>query len=388
MVNTDYMYEDKQKLAFIIRDNQVYLTKRDLAVLEIKNGVFLPWKEPPKNGPLHGIGGVVDEEGNYVDLSACLACGETRDRFRGSYPFDASTIKKVDETIVYLGLFHKQWGHFLVDFVPRIWFFLYNNVSYRIAYTSDSGDISGNYLRLLELAGIDITKLVRIDEPTSYNKIIIPEMSYVSGGYYTKEFISIYEAIKKNSVPVNADYFDKIYLSRRHIKWYKTKEIGEKGIENAFNLNEFKSLFLEELNLDQQIFYLSHASQIAALSGTLCHNMLFTSKSSAFIILNKTKRINEHQILINQANRNSVTYVDVYKEPYRKYPLSYGSGPFWVTNTTNEFSKYFNDHGLKLIKDSRTRVAIDFIKYTFLCWVISIKKVLLRVKLIENIVHK
>lgn len=385
MVNTTYMCACLEKEELIRRNAVSFFSDKPLNAIEVPNGLFLSWKNPEKNGPLHGVGGVLDENGDYVDASASIAYGDTSDRFNGTYPVDEKKVTYCDETVIYLGLFHKQWGHFLVDFVPRLWYFVDANVPNKIVYTSNGSEIGGSYLRLLQLAGIDDSKLLRIDKPTRFRKIIIPELSYISGGYYTKEFQGIYQTVQKNIGQLSDKPLDNVYLSRRHIKWYKSKDIGEKGIEKAFNDNGYISLFMEELTLDQQIFYVSHAKGVAAMSGTLCHNILFGSKETELIIINKTKRINGHQILINQMLGNLVTYVDVYKEPYKKFPISYGSGPFWVTSRSQELKRFMKDKGYSFKEDSLITLCIDFMKYSFLCATTRVKKNLINIETVKKL---
>ena len=376
MVDTSYIRDSEYKSDFLELISRDYLVERKLKVEEVESGIFLPRKKSPPNGPLHGIGGIVDKSGNYVKLSACIALGKTKDRFNGSYSFDSHKIKEYDENVIYLGFFHKQWGHFLVDFVPRLWYFLYHKNSYKIVYTSDSGEIAGNYLRFLQLIGIDENRLLLVTVPTRYRKIIIPEASYLCGGYYTKEFREIFNVVS-NNININCVPYNKVYLSRRRFKWYKCKEVGEKGIEDAFNKNGFVSLFMEELSLDQQIYYINNATTVAALSGTLCHNILFANEKTNLVIINKTKKINEHQVIINQVQNNKVTYIDAYREPFEKYPLSYGRGPFWISNSTKEFSAFFTDNSMDYVKDSFVLNWGCFFVYILLCLMTSLKKAIL-----------
>ena len=82
------------------------------------------------------------------------------------------------------------------------------------------------------------------------------------------------------------------------------------------------------------------------MNGTPCHNALFAGKDTEFLIINKTHLLNTHQALISQMLKNKVIYIDVYNEPVKRYPLSYGDGPFLVD--ANALAPYFNEHDMSL----------------------------------------
>ena len=105
---------------------------------------------------------------------------------------------------------------------------------------------------------------------------------------------------------------------------------------------------------------------MAALSGTLCHNLLFADRDVQMIILNKTHFINTHQVLINQVVGADVYYVDIYKEPYKRFPLSYGGGPFLLVNN-KELGSWFEEKQYVYTKDKVGVKLQNRIKYLHLC---------------------
>ena len=50
-------------------------------------------------------------------------------------------------------------------------------------------------------------------------------------------------------------------------------EIGEHEIEELFRVNGFTVFAPEQLTVTEQIFYFSTAKEIAAISGTISHNI-------------------------------------------------------------------------------------------------------------------
>ena len=90
------------------------------AVWKGANATILPLRTAD-NFDWTGKGGVVDETGQYVDLSA------TYSFVNGAYPFESPEYR--NERVVYCGYLVSHWGHFLVDAVNRLWYFLENGAA-------------------------------------------------------------------------------------------------------------------------------------------------------------------------------------------------------------------------------------------------------------------
>lgn len=342
-----------------------YLRKSSLEVTVIDNGVVLPLKKSPPGGPLMGYGGVIDKNREYVMMSAQIGKGDTADRFIGAYEYDTTDECYSDETVIYIGAFPDHWGHFIVDMSYRFWYFIKNQNDYKIVYCSEEKEIYGVYLEFFNLLGIDKSRLVRVSKPTRYKNIIIPEPAYMACDYYTLDFRSVYEKLISEVEKEIFTAYDKIYMSRGHFKDANKKEVGESDVEKAFLDNGFKVLYMEELSLKEQIFYISHAKVVAALSGTLCHNIIFAKKDTELLILNKTNIINTHQVLINKMCDIDVKYIDVYHEPYKRFPVSYGGGPFWIN--ANSLKAFFNDNNMTFTYVGVKKRLLYFLKYTSMC---------------------
>ena len=127
-----------------------FLRSDKLQVITIKNGLILPAHE--NSSKLWADGGVIDEKGNFVELSGNGYI------FGGKYDYDEAEVKYVDEEVVFFGPFIKHWGHFICDQIGRLWYIKNNPQKYKIAYCGwnwrqGPGDLDGNYLELLELLG-------------------------------------------------------------------------------------------------------------------------------------------------------------------------------------------------------------------------------------------
>lgn len=347
---TDFKYmDDFMKNQYMELADINYELDKKLEVKHIKNGTILPVIK--EKNILFGKGGVIDEKGNYVEISAQKAHNMIQ-RVNGKY--DSVSEEKIDCTVIYMNFFYKHWGHFIIDVIPRMWYLL-ENTTLPIVFTvkKDSNEtISGNYLEFLKLFGIDEKRIMVINKPTTFTEVIIPEMSLYPGKYYTKEYVKIFDKITQNIQP-NEKLPEKLYLSRSQLGFAKRKEVGEKDIEKFFNENGYISISPEKLSLKEQIEYIKSAKEIVAVSGTLPHNMLFGQEGKNWIIVNKTYRINRHQALINQMKNVNVTYLDLH---ISLLPILYGPGPFIMTLNENA-ERFAMDNGYKIEISKRQKNA-------------------------------
>lgn len=160
----DYQYLRPQKAQWL---REMYAEPFDLdKKLDIWRGInatILPLREEGRGPYRFGLGGVVDENGDAVALSAI----ETR--VGAGYPFENSTYR--DEKVVYCGYLINHWGHFLAESVSRLWFALESKeeVDKYVFYLQENEqrEIKGNFREFLELIGIwDKTEFINTQLPT------------------------------------------------------------------------------------------------------------------------------------------------------------------------------------------------------------------------------
>ena len=120
MYSIDYQYLRPKKAEALKAwyDEPLAVTENP-AVWRGKNATILPLRRQAEDNLLFGRGGVVDENGEYVPLSGI----EGRVQF--AYPAEKKEYR--DETVVYCGYLVNHWGHFLIEGVTRLWYFLEND---------------------------------------------------------------------------------------------------------------------------------------------------------------------------------------------------------------------------------------------------------------------
>lgn len=315
----------KRKEIYNEYSNKSYFSSKELSVCEVVNGTVLPAKDDVSSNPkLWAIGGVIDENGKFIDKS------NSSYLFGGNYEYNENFVDYYDEEVIFMGPFIKHWGHFICDQISRLWYILDHPSKYKIVYCGWNwnyglSDISENYLELLELLGIQKEQLINIQKPTQFKKVIIPDFSFVSREYYTKEFLDMVNIIVQNAQLDISDFPKNIYFTRLSLQNANDKERGESQIVEYLKKKDFVIVSPEKLSFKEQVFYLNHCENVCMISGSISHNLLFALANNHMIILNKMDRINHYQMLIDHITNANVIYIDVYK---KVFDVLFGMGPF------------------------------------------------------------
>ena len=333
-MEVDYSYVRPLKAKSLEQWHEEIIKRDSLDAKEFQNATILPLCRFQGDNLLFGRGGVVDCENNYIESSSINK--------RVQYAYETDCVEYRDETVVYCGYLVNQWGHFLVEGVARLWYYLKDDTSVDkyvfFVEKNNNRAVVGNYKEFFELLGI-WDRLEIINTPVKYKKVIIPELGYCWKTYYSEEYKSIFSCVRKNAIE-SAGWIpsDKIFLSRSKLKSAKSKELGLDMLDDFFQKNGYEILFPERLSLSELIYKLNHAERIASLSGSLPHNLLFAEDKKDLLIIERNVLNNEIQADINQIKDLNVIYVDA-NLPI--YSINLGWGPFIMayTGPLEKFSK-------------------------------------------------
>lgn len=361
--NLDYIKNQrgKDEIKKFIKN---YHRESALEVLYVENGIILPQKEADKRvypNTWMGLGGVLDAAGNFIKMSGIKAIYADDFVFGGKYDYDE--LEECDETILYMGAFQPQWGHFLIEYCTRLWYSVRSDNKYKIAYCGfacEQGEMPKSFRDFLRLLGIGREMLVDIRKPTKYAKIIIPEQSFLRNQYYTAEYEFIVDTIYNNLDIKDMVPYDKIYFSRNlYIKnTNTTKELGEQEIQDTFQKNGYKILAPETLSVEEQIFYVRNCKEFAAILGSTSDNAVFAGKKTKKIYVRKAFEAIPETFQIEQmTDAQSVTFIDCYYEPYKHFPKSYGGGPHFI-GVTKELNLFLKKNNMKQLNGSIYKMAL------------------------------
>lgn len=337
----DYVYPSKAKA---IAEAGERFRKVDSAIVETyDNAIILPAVKFNDYDVSHGRGGVIDEKGNYVELSKQKA------RVQGYYdPYKYGT-EDSSETVVYCGFFNKAWGHYITESISRLWYALKNDESVDAYVFFDVLDgnkhFSGNYLELLKLLGI-ADKVKIINRPTKFNKVIIPEEGFVYNDHYTQKFIDFFQFINKKGLDLyNGEKYEKVFFSKRKLIISAESNLNEKFLDNYFKKNGYKVFYPEQLSLIDTIGILQNAECFAGIASSLLHNQLFGTHQQTTICIEKQAFYNPYQVMVAKITDCKTVFIDACRSVF-----AVGSaGPF-IFDYTSFLDQYAKDNQMILGK--------------------------------------
>ncbi len=339
-MNFDYLRPGK---AALMREsaNCQRSSKKQLSHRTYNNATVLPTWRGASNQPSL-VSGVVDEKGHIVT----------------EYKLD-NVIEKVDipdedviyreETVVFCGLFHGQWGHFLADDISRLWYFIENDEhvdSYVFSVQRDnSSALQDNYLEFFKLLHIE-HKIVFINKPTKFKRVIIPDKNIDCnpGEDYSEATLKrLIDLVIKNALEESnrPTIHEKVFLSRSHFGRSVATEPGIEMLDHYFSKNDYHIVHPQEVSLSDLIWILNNASEIATFCGSIAHNLIFARDGSRVINVERRSRPELRRVARHCFKKFQVTYIDAH---YAIYPVHYGGGPFLIAYT-EQFRRFSADNG-------------------------------------------
>lgn len=334
MSTVDYRYLRPRKAAALKRWHDANLEIRnDLEVWHGDHATVLPLRKDP--ALQFGRGGVVDAQGDYLAMSGIPG--------RIDYGYAVENAEFKDLKVVYCGYMINHWGHFLIEAVCRLWYFLENDptIDQYVFFLdeNENREIKGNYREFLKLLGI-WDKVVFISKPTTYREVLVPELSLKCRTYYSPKYREMFDIIADNAIPDPSwQPLEKIYYSRSQLSKGIPFEFGFDMLDDFYAKNGYTILYPEKVPLGQMIFYIRNAKVVASLSGTLPHNMLFARNGQRVEILERCVINIDNQVDVNQIRELDVVNIDA-NIPI--YTINF-VGPF-IMGYTPELQRFAKDN--------------------------------------------
>ncbi len=352
------MFAEDEQITYRINDN--------LSVISINNGIIHPL-EISETGESENcqFGGVTDSDLHFIPLSATI-------RTYGRYSHTAAgprwyvganpnvqlkEIEFCDEDVVFLGPLSKHYGHFILEGLARLWFYLdSNNSGYKAAYLSEPG--MDRFNDVFTFFGIPPENIIRIIKPTAFRTVIVPEQSMRIQSSYHQNYKDTIDRIKQRIPPAG---IKKVYFSKemRH----NNRGMGEKIIEDVFVKNGFTIVYPERLSMFDTIAVMKGCETFAASSGTNAHNAIFLNDSATVICLNRSPHLHYVQSMIDRMKNLNSIYVDA---NVSLLPVNWSVGPFLFgpTRYLISFFNYFKfEYDEQSLYDEFPKYLIEFLKY-------------------------
>ncbi len=358
MTNLDYLYnKEAVKLFFNIER----FVDDKLGYQIIEQGTILPHEkiidgQRTKDG--WGYGGIIDKNNKGI-ASSLVHLGA------GSF-YIPEEVQHNSETVIYLGMFAKTWGHCITDNINRLWFLksdyfknqFKNCPLVYLLCTKDSVfslESHKSFRRLLEILEIDISKLKLIKQPTQFEKIILPSQSFYlhwkDGRQFTKEYREMISCVRnfalKNRTPTSTK---KIYY------FHGARQFGEQYLAEYFRSKGYEIIRPERLTLDEQLNLLINAESFASTIGSCSHNSVFLRNGTETILIPRaSEAANGYQMTLDRVNPLNINYVD------STLSLFYRGNAAYCYIISEQLKKFFGDK-FDGYKEEDFKIFLEYVK--------------------------
>ena len=366
-----------------------YFSNRRLNVREVERGIFLPiqkkFLEIDTSGKTDNAyrtrGGICDE--NFTFIAGHQSFSPTKQPLDSRHVSDSYTVEReeivyIDETVLYAGVLTEHPGHLIVEcFADRLWWLAQNpDTDIKVAAETIwekngwATDTLSFVRQLLDAFGISQDRLIFIDKPTQFRKIIVPDQSAIPMNYcfpyeFTKEYILPFRHITKQLTPGK---YKKIYFTKS--KTLKSNTVGEKFFIDFFEKKGFTIIHPEDYTMKEKAEMMYGAEEVVTIDGTSSLFTVFCKPTVRLTILARRKDFwDMPQQLINEAVgikefylvNVSGNFLDSFSE---NIFMNYATG-MTVACVTREFKDYvknvYNEEIGITTEESLKNISWDFL---------------------------
>ncbi len=273
-------------------------------VFEVQNGIVLPCKGTS--------GGVCDSEFNFKGgLFREYRNPPGWGGIGSAYTVDKSSLKSIDEIVVFGGVLLPHFGHMILDSLTRLWWHVENpNSKLRFVFVLNVWGWKDYLWEFFDLLGIARERILFIEQPTQFAKIIVPEEAAHSWVGYTDKWECVYNFIVKNVLAhcSGETLPKKIYISKSNYNSGGSLSINESYYEEWYRQHGYEVIIPELLPLYKQIALVANAEAIATTLGTTSHFNLFAKPNTRIDIITRV----DHQTIRPQCLINQMKQADYY----------------------------------------------------------------------------
>ncbi len=339
------------------------LTSQQPSVKTIKNGIILPARRM-QSERFKFDGGVVDENYNFVAGLIRKKPKRLSNWELNHTVYKPESYKKIEETVIFGGVAVTHFGHFLLDGMTRLWYYLQNPEAKKYRLAIILIPLWKSYAWIYDfLSMLDIKRenIIIVDEPTQFSNIVIPdESAHTMDGIFTKEYMVPFKYLTSHA---KASPLKKIFLSKT--SWNVSSDMcNEEYFRRFYEKKGFVSIHIESFSLAEQVGIMFNADEVVSTSGTLSHLALFCRPTTKFTILAHSDllRMLEYshlQMCINKLTGINCVLIDVsqnflYNEFWRGVHLI-GPNQHWKKYVLENWNEEIDD-------DSLDTSAADYIR--------------------------
>lgn len=227
-------------------------------------------------------------------------------------------VKTLEGSSLYLGHHMNHYGHFLTEFLPRLWSPVdFGSFDHIVAYPFIFGRPIQSYHRDLakRIVGFDLfSRLTLTQGDLLFESLSIPESLVHLNQAIHPAVSGVYgAAVARDDTEALDDLSGRIFLSRSS-KLRNQRISNASDVESVFSELDFKILYPEDLSIDEQLKYYSAAKIIAGFSGSGMHNIVFSSPGTILIEVGDQRA--PRGFLKTQAMLNAASSAKAFKIPF------------------------------------------------------------------------
>ena len=349
----------------------------------VDKGIILPAVPIQKNDPYRCRGGVCDSDLKFV----AGYNNQPPDQKNGAYcldeayPIDRNKIEQSNEEVIFGGILVCHFGHFLTDCLARMWYAVRHRDDRRkfvflMLKTSQLQELKNWVYQIFDLLGVPEDRLVILEKPTQFAKIVVPEQSVRIKHDYTNEFLLPFKYITRRVRPFGVK---KLFLTRGKDLKSAIHLCNQEYFEAFYRMRGFTVIAPEQLSVTDQIALVSGADEVATFLGTLAHWSLFSRPNTKWTFINRVDNIVSRQCLINQAVGIDWHFVSA----AMNFLYAEQGGGVCLLGSTDQWKQYVLEHyGVRLDPTARLPIAIvnDYIERWCKCFASSLPRRISSVK--------
>lgn len=211
---------------------------------------------------------------------------------------------------IYGGLLRRHYGHFLLESLARVEA-IRRRPGMRVVWHNEAPDGLCEWQQaIFSLLGIDTSGFVYVSEPTTFERLLIPEAGYIVQDWFHP---SLVRALACHAFSNEADG-PRLWLSRSRLDDRKSCVEGERALEERLAATGWRVLHPQDLTVAGQLAELSRASAIAGFAGSAFHTLVLGENVRAqVLILPREVEVNRNYLTIARAKglRQVVLPVDL-----------------------------------------------------------------------------
>lgn len=192
--------------------------------------------------------------------------------------------EELSGTYYLVGNVHRHFGHVLLEGLTRLWALRHFSGDPSIRFAIYEDEIKPFALKLLELAGVDLSRIVTIPKAAIVEKLIVPSPAMRSHRWITAQQMDVWSAISaKVAGASQAAPTRKVYLSRKRIPDRPLS--NELEVEDFFVKQGFEVVCPETIDLEEQIKIASESCVLAGPVGSQMYLAAFQQKNAGLFVV-------------------------------------------------------------------------------------------------------